>query len=214
MSPEVAMRFEPSPLATAREDGSDARRDRAEAAGYAAGWAAGSRAAAAHATELRAQLAAEAAEAQTVRAAEHAALVAALERVCEGAAARTAPVLAASQHTLQVAALELAETLIGVELSDGEVSARAALSRALAMPMDVGRQTVRVHPDDARRIHAAVAAGDVALPSGLEVVADARIAAGDAVSEHDGGYLDARIGTAVARAREVLTGDAPTGEAS
>lgn len=203
MSPEAAT-FEPSPLSGPRTATVDDHRTRA--AGYAAGWAAGARAAAEQATALRRRLEEEQAEAEAVRAAEHAALVAALERACAAAAARTAPVLVDAQRRLQSAALELAETLIGAELSDGERSARVALDRALAVPPELGLHTIRLSPADAHRIQVAVDEGGATLPEGVMVLADPSLTPGDAISVHETGYLDARLGAAVARVREIVAG--------
>ena len=203
MSPD-ATTFELSPLAGVRSTSTDDHRVRA--AGYAAGWAAGARAAAEQATALRRRLVEEQAEAEAVRAAEHAALVAALERSCAVAAARTAPVLAEAQRRLQVAALELAEALIGAELADGERSARVALDKALAVPPELGLHTIRLSPPDAHRIQVAIDEGGVTLPDGVMVLADPALAPGDALSVHESGYLDARLSTAVARVREIVAG--------
>ena len=208
MSPEATTRFEPSQLVGRRDPLTDDRTEQARTAGYAAGWAAGARAAAEHAAEQRRQISADNDEVRSERAADHAALVAALQRACVMASARTAPVLAEAQHALQTAALELAEVLLGVELADGERSARAALHRALSLPAEVGPLTVRLHPRDAQIIHTAVADGELNLPDDVIVRGDPNLAAGDAISVHEDGYLDARIATAVARVRDVLSEEA------
>ena len=43
----------------------------------------------------------------------------------------------------------------------------------------------------------------------VEIVPDATIARGDAVADFSDGYLDARIQTALARARSALLGETP-----
>ena len=46
--------------------------------------------------------------------------------------------------------------------------------------------------------------GDVDLPDGVALLADAALAPGDARSEFVGGFLDAHLDTAFARARAAL----------
>ncbi|KQS17302.1 hypothetical protein [Frigoribacterium sp. Leaf186] len=83
-------------------------------------------------------------------------------------------------------------------------TARAAVARALAVtdPGDV--VTVRLHPADLAQLDAATldsVAADVAF------VADASLARGDAEAELRVGQVDARLGTALDRARTALLGD-------
>jgi flagellar assembly protein FliH len=83
-------------------------------------------------------------------------------------------------------------------------TARAAVARALAVtdPGDV--VTVRLHPADLAWLDAATldsVAADVAF------VADASLARGDAEAELRVGQVDARLGTALDRARTALLGD-------
>jgi flagellar assembly protein FliH len=181
----------------------DAERDRARNAGYAAGYAAGareaSRVAAAEAVRLDEQRRA----AEERRAAEHDAAVAALARATQAAAARTAPVLAAAERAVHAAALELAGVVLGCELADGERSARAALARVLDDPQLPGLHTIRLHPRD---LEALRLAGDVPVVGGVELVADPTLAPGDALGQHPDGYLDARVTTALSRARLALLG--------
>ena len=99
------------------------------------------------------------------------------------------------------AALELATAVLGCELADAERSARAALARVLDTPVPAGLQTVRLHPRD---LEALRTAGVVPGIAGVELVADPHLAPGDAVGEHPDGFLDARIGAALDRARAAL----------
>ncbi|NKX49982.1 hypothetical protein HER39_05200 [Arthrobacter deserti] len=112
---------------------------------------------------------------------------------------RAAPVLADAQDTLVAAAMELAEAILGWELADGERSARAALSRALAGVDASAVQTVRMNPADLT-----VLDPEVRRQAGVRFVPDSSLARGDAVTEFEDGYLDARIGSALARARAAL----------
>jgi flagellar assembly protein FliH len=204
MSPEIrSASFGLAPVGRPVDAARDADRDRAHAAGYAAGYAGGAREAARAATAeaLRGEERRVAAEER--RSAEHAAAVAALSRATQAAAARTAPVLADAERALHAAALELATVLLGCELADAESSARAALARVLDDPQVPGVHTVRLSPRDLDALRAAGGVPDVA---GLELVADPSLAPGDAIGRHPDGYLDARITTALARARAALLG--------
>ena len=204
MSPDIrSASFGLAPVGRPVDSARDADRDRARAAGYAAGYAGGAR-------EAARVAAAEAAHGETLRAAaaqrrsvEHATAVAALTRATEAAAARTAPVLADAERALHAAALELATVVLGCELADGERSARTVLARVLDDPQVSGVHTVRLSPRDLDALRAAGGVPDIA---GLELVADPTLAPGDAIGRHPDGYLDARITTALARARAALLG--------
>jgi flagellar assembly protein FliH len=173
--------------------------ERARAAGFAAGYAAGARHVAEEAREQAARADALLAEQQAALTAGNAGLAAALTAAARALAARQAPVLAQAEQRLHAAAVELAEAILGVELSDGPTSARAALTRALSVehPAEV---SVRMHPRD---VAALDDLGEQA-PTGVHILADPSLAPGDAVAEHTEGALDARIDTALARARAVL----------
>lgn len=213
MSPDLRTSpFETAFVGQRRDESRDAalaaELERARGAGHAMGFAAGRRDAAEAAAVEAARVALERERAEAVRAAEHAAALAVLGRAATAAAARTAPVLADAERRLHAAALELAQAILGHELRDGEHSARAALARVRSQPLQVGGQTVRLHPRDLAALRAAAAPVDV---TGLTLVADAALAVGDAVSEHADGYLDARLTTALDRVRAVLD---PPGQAS
>lgn len=115
--------------------------------------------------------------------------------------ARTVPVLREAEATLVATALQLAEAVIGAELGNEEVSARRALARALEYADPAEIHTVRMHPDDL-----SVVAGETQALTGVRFSADLSLARGDAVTEFPDGYLDARIATALARARTALVG--------
>lgn len=193
----------PTAATSAREQTTTAR---GYTAGYAAGWASGSRAAAqAGAVEQRRrdEDAAAAASAQAVRLE---AAVAALAQSASAARARTAPVIEEAVATLARGAVELAEAVLGFELADGETSARVALTRALTLSGDVELVRVRMNPEDLAHLRSALERHPTGLdlPPGVDLVADESLAPGEAISELDEGYLDARISTAVSRAREAL----------
>ncbi|MDR3069222.1 MAG: flagellar assembly protein FliH, partial [Cellulomonas sp.] len=174
--------------------GALATHEQARAAGFAAGFAAGSREAAkvAAAEAEAAYQRAEAAEA--ARADEHAQAMAALAAAVRAVGAARVPVLDAAQDRLHAAALELARAVLGVELSDAPTAARAVLARAANAGVS-SEVVVRMNPRDADAVVA---------PEGMRVVVDPTLAHGDAVVEHGEGELDARIDSALERARAVL----------
>jgi flagellar assembly protein FliH len=175
--------------------------ERDRATGYAAGWAAGARAAAKQAEDQRTALAAAHQAAEARRDAEVSATVAALARAAAAADARTAPVVDEVREALALATIQLAEAVVGHELSDAETSARSALWRALSASADLGVHTIRVSPRD----HALLVA-DGRVAESVAVVADPSLSPGDAISEHPNGYLDAQVSTAFARARAAILG--------
>ncbi len=198
----AAVTFRPAVLDAPEVD--HAVRESARAAGYAAGFAAGARQAGSVAAAEARRVAAEraAAEAQAAAALERA--LAVLAAAAAAAQARTAPVVALAEELLHAGALELARAVLGVELADAERSATAALARVLQHPQLPETVTVHLHPRDLDALRA-VGAEDV--PDGVELVADAALAPGDAVAQHPDGYLDARIGSALDRAAAALTQD-------
>jgi flagellar assembly protein FliH len=173
--------------------------ERARTRGHAAGYAAGLRKAA----EESAVVATAARIANDeFAAAERASVLSAL-RALSAATERVAvlkrPVLAEADLALAAAAIELAEVIIGRELSDAPLSARTAVRRALADvdPDDV--LAVRLHPEDL-----AVLAADAQSDAALHFIADASLERGDAVVDVPNGSVDARISSALGRARSVL----------
>ncbi|MCL2850074.1 MAG: flagellar assembly protein FliH [Micrococcales bacterium] len=180
-----------------------ATHEQARAAGFAAGFAAGSREAAKVAAADASTACQRAEAAEATRAEEHAEAMATLAAAVDAVRSARVPVLDAAQDQLHAAAIELAAAVLGVELSDAPTAARAALAR-VALPAVAGDVVVRMCPRDA---------DVVVAPAGMRVVADARLAHGDAVVEHGDGELDARIASALDRARAVLAHEVSEDEA-
>lgn len=172
------------------------------ATGYAAGFAAGSRAAAvaASAAASRAQECARVEAERRLR--DTRAALAALAAAAEAARARTAPVLAEAISELRASAVDLAEALLGAELSQGDNSARAALGRALAARGEAEVVRIRLNPADLACVRAEP--GGTRPPTGVELVPDAALAPGDALCDLEEGFLDARLAAAVERVRAAL----------
>jgi flagellar assembly protein FliH len=96
-------------------------------------------------------------------------------------------------------ALQIAEAVLGRELATIDDPAADAMRRALTeVPVDVS-VTVRLHPADRAGLDASVLGDRVAT-----FVSDASLSRGDAVVEMETGLVDARVGPALARVREVL----------
>ena len=201
-STSTSTRFRPAPVGSVLDGTADHGAERARAAGWSAGWAAGARAAGAAAMGQRRALDDAQVASERARSAQVEAALAVLRRATEAVSARTVPVLVDAARALDDGAVTLAAALLGCGLADTDDRARAALTRALSLPLDVGVDTVRVHPMD---LEVLVRVGAAAhLPVGVALVADPGLMLGDAVSDFPGGYLDARIGAAVERARRAL----------
>lgn len=165
--------------------------DPAVVRGHAAGYTAGLRVAERELASRRAQLEAEAlaAAAESRRRLESA--LAALAAAGERLDARVAPVLADADRTLTAAAIELAAAILHRE---PVATPAETLSRALALAGDETPRRIRLHPADV------VALGTLA-PTGVELVADPTVMAGDAILDLAHGELDARLEASLARAR-------------
>lgn len=185
--------------ACASSGAADAVHAAAKTHGYAAGYAAGMRAATEAARAQRERLQAQA----QVSAAESAAVlgraVTALETAARAFEQRVAPVVETVETTLVAAGLELAETIVGTELLDGEHSAQAALSRVLTELDPAQVRRVRMHPGSV-----ALLPEGVAERAGVKIVPDAQLNPGDALADLPEGFLDARIATAMRRCHEAL----------
>jgi flagellar assembly protein FliH len=198
-STDAVLAFRPARLGLAAE-AEDVRAE-ARAKGYAEGWAEGRRAAAVLAQAELARLQAdELRSQQTARAAAERAVAAAVEDWTR----RTTPVLDELADVVVDAALALAETVIGRELSAiaKRDTARLALRRALS-PLAPGTPVIlRMNPEDLATLDS-TAAQEGHL---VQLVADASLASGDAVAEQDGATVDGRVSAALARARAVARG--------
>ena len=176
--------------------------DQARARGYAAGFAQGARAAEHELAERRAHLDAGFAEAAEQAEALLQRRIAAVETMLRALEARLQPVVESAQESLAVSAMDLAEAILGVELRDAGTSAKSIVSRVLSTVDAAEPTVVRVHP------------GELPLLTGLfggheaiRLVADDSLDRGDAVAELPSGFVDARISTALARARCALLGE-------
>lgn len=169
------------------------------ARGHAAGYAAGLRAAEADTAALRSALREEHDALERRRRAELDEAIAVLRAAARALNDATVPVVSDSQEVLVASALELTEAIVGHELADAEGSARAALARVLDRPIATVHPVVRMNPDDL-----IVLAPQVRANAEITFVPDPELSRGDAIAEFPDGFLDARIGTALERAKAVL----------
>jgi len=177
-------------------------RQAARAEGYAVGWAEGRRAA-----EEAAIL--EATAAATARAEEAARSRAVLASAVEalGAAADTLEARAVVPagdlaDAIVTGAFELAQTLLGRELQLAADPGLDAIRRALVLLPENRPVTARLNPDDASVCRDGIA--DAALSRDVLIVADPTVERGGAIVDCDSSRVDAQLGPALERVREVL----------
>ena len=179
--------------------------EQARARGHAAGYAEGLRAAAVDDND---RVARQDAEHSAVLRHGEARVDRAVQLLLNAALAlntRTVPVLREAEDTLVRTAVDLAEAILGSELSHTRNAARQALARVLDHADHADHapiHTVRMHPDDL-----AVLGEEIGTPAGVDFAADPLLARGDAIMEFPDGYLDARISTALARVKAALLGE-------
>ena len=182
-----------------RSAAGEARDDRARIAGHAAGYAAGLREAEALVAARIAALEADTAASISHGRARVDLALALLNAAVAALDARTVPVLETAHAAIAESAVLIAEAVVGAELSDAGVAARSALHRALDS-VDIGLvHTVRMNPSDL-----AVLAPEVLAAAGVAFTPDPTLARGDAQTDFPDGYLDARIGSALARVKTAI----------
>lgn len=187
-----------------RDRGRESVEARARVSGHAAGYAAGLKAAAIELAQRTAALEAEAQRVASENARRIDAAQAALEAATRALDARLAPVLVQAQDALAAASVDIAEAILGRELTATTDSALSALKRALDHAEADAVVTVRMNPADLAALD-----DDARAAVGVELHADATLSAGDAVAELPDGYLDARIGAALDRVRAALMEGTP-----
>jgi len=174
-------------------------REAGRAQGFAAGWVDGRRGSLARtAASHEAQVHAFDEQSRSILAGQRsaaAALELAADRV-EASVRQLNEDLAAQAVEL---ALQIAEAVLGRELATVDDPAADALRRALARVPDDVKVTVRLHPADRADLDPSVLGG-----RSVTIEADPSLARGDAVVETDSGLVDAGVGAALARVREVL----------
>ena len=185
-----------------REGRQGTREDRARVGGHAAGYAAGLRIAELEASARRSELEADYAATIAHASARLDRVVSALQAAARALENRTVPVLESAHAALAEGAMHIAEAVIASELSDAGAAARSAMHRALES-VDASRVlTVRMNPADLSVIDQATIDA-----TGVSFTADPQLGRGDAVTDFPDGYLDARISSALDRARTAIAGE-------
>jgi flagellar assembly protein FliH len=166
-----------------------------KAVGYADGYQAGN--------ETAAAAALVAAEERDTKLRE---ALAALTTAADECNDRQAASIADMERTIVDAVFDLAQTLLGRELSVTRTPGRDALARALSMVRDHGTVTARMNPTDIESI------GDLAeLAPGrvITIVADPDVEPAGCILEAGAMRVDAQLGPALERAKRALLGGNP-----
>ena len=176
------------------------------AAGYAAGWAQGRQAAQQEVRRVTEQLAAQALEVAGHDAGRVQQALSAVVSAVDRLEQRVAPGIAEVEAAIVAIGFQLAEAIVGRELEVATNPGRDAVVRALSTITTDRTVTIRLNPSDLATL-ADLAGGTVpTVVDGRPValVAEPTIAIGDAIAECDTTTVDARLATAVDRARKAL----------
>ncbi|WP_350348555.1 FliH/SctL family protein [Agromyces sp. G08B096] len=170
--------------------------------GYAMGLARGRRRTERERARLLTELAHRNASAEAERERRVAEAVARLDAACAAVRATAAPVLADADRALADGVLSLTAAVLGADAAaDPTRAAAAAVARVLAHEETEAPLVIRLHPADLELLTAAGALPD---RDGVAFEADAALAQGDAVAALPDGLLDARIASALDRARRAF----------
>ncbi len=188
----------------------DESRAAAAAVGYARGWSEGMRGAETAMADARSRAELEVAAVTRAAAARTAETAAALGACLTQLHDLVTQACARDEQALLAAAVSLAEVLVGRELIAVDTAALAAVRRALSLMDEPTTVTVRLNPTAAAALRAAdldTQLADLGGAARLRLVDDASLATTDAVAESSGITVDARLNTAIERARAALAGD-------
>lgn len=152
---------------------------------------------------------------EAARSAEHEALMRSTRERTEQALASlghaAAQLTASMEHALDRAedtvfeiACQVAEVILGAELSDASVAARTAIHRALTASTPSPVHTIRLHP-----VAEQAARSAAQLPAGVVLQADPTLPPGGAVALYRDGWLEAGVEDALARVRDYASEENP-----
>lgn len=199
MSPEPTT-FAPLTFRQYGNAGDDARREEARRRGYTAGYADGRQKADAEAREAAASAdALRAAQAQAHAEAVSRAL-AALTTAQESYATSAASLAGVTEDKVIALAVELAEAIIGAELSDTVQAALNAAARSSRVAVSHPSAVVALNPGDL-----SVLDGLGELPETVTFESSVEIAPGDSAVHLPDGEVDLRVSTAIARVRDTIS---------
>lgn len=168
------------------------------AKGFSSGWAAGQKRANREAQQERQVISEQARLAEEARSEAYVDAMDEIQAIADAVASRDNLVIDEMKSALMESAVTLAEALLGVELSEAETGAKAALKRALSMNDPKEIVSVHLNPQDVVTLH------NLGVESPVELVPDKELDPGDAVAYMPEGLLDARLSSAIRRAREAL----------
>lgn len=168
------------------------------AKGFSSGWAAGQKRASREADAERSIIQEDARLAEESRTEAYVDAMDEIGVMADAIASRDALVVEDMKASLMEAAVELAEALLGAELTDAPTRAKAALKRALSMndPKEIVK--VNMNPQDVETLTS------LGVECPVELVPDPELDLGDAVAYMPEGLLDARLTSAIQRARKAL----------
>lgn len=198
----VAVRMTPLAFPELVKDEIPEVHERARVQGHAAGYAVGRKAATETLANDRAVLRAEADRALGEQIDDLRTALDAVRNAAGELNAHTAMALEGTEEAVLSAAIEIAGMILGRAITeDREGAAVAALRRALDAAGPIPIRAVRMHPQDLELV-SMVSEEE----PGLQLVADPRIARGDAMVDLPDGVVDACISSAVERVRHALLG--------
>lgn len=150
----------------------------------------------------RAAVEQEAAERRVAADAELGLVLDALRAACDDVVRRHHEAVEALEGAMVAGALELAEAVLGRELAVAASPGRDALTRALCLADGAGPVIARLHPAD---VEVLGDASPLAPGRALTIVADPAVDRGGCILQIGDGCVDARLGAALDRARQVLS---------
>lgn len=174
----------------------------AQAEGYARGWAEGRRSADAAAALEAEAVAAAIAATESAAAASLASALSALSLAAASLEARAVVPASELSAAVVAGAFELAQALLGRELALAADPGLDAIRRALVLLPENRPVTARLNPDDASVTRSGLSTA--ALGRDVLIVADPAVEPGGAIVECDSSRVDAQLGPALERVREVL----------
>lgn len=181
----------------------DRERERARREGHALGYAEGLRDAAERAAADAERAAVERREAMAADAEAAAHAAAALDRAAHALRDRAGMIAGLAEEKIWTLALDVAEAILGCELSDPVHAARLAATRAERVAADTAKAVVVLSAADVATLERL---GE--LPGEVAVEPSDALASGDALVRVPDGDIDLRIAEALRRARAVLGEDA------
>jgi flagellar assembly protein FliH len=129
-------------------------------------------------------------------------LVQRLAHEADQLAARETTARETIEDEIVAVAMQIAEVIVGARLEQPDGRGRDAIARALALAPEQGDVTARLHPAD---IAVLGDRAELAPGRALTIVPDPSLEPGDCVVAVASCRVDARIGPALQRAREVLS---------